>query len=102
MDLIMYLFGGISVLVTLVMAFMAGGEYGFVLGFLLSLLLGLMGSSVFFALGKTISNQAAILLLLHKDNYQRKNVPEDLKTCSKCGLAYEVSRRSCPHCGYKA
>lgn len=80
----------------------AGLFSGSFLGFIVYAAGGFTSAIIFFALGKLLDNQQTILsVLLHQEEYQRKHLMQEKKTCSRCNKEYDIDFSSCPHCGFR-
>ena len=89
--------GGVVILIGLIAGFVSGSF----IGFLLSLLGGVLSAMIFFALAILIENQDLILTKLHQEEKHTAKHFKKNKTCSKCEHVYDSIMNSCPRCGTK-
>lgn len=95
---ILYIIGGIIIIISIIGGFMSGSF----LGFLLAVASGGITAIIFFALAKIIENQENIIYKLDKQEENiRKSLVQEKVVCPKCNYEHASDYSSCPHCGYR-
>ncbi len=98
MPLVLYVIGAIALIIAIIVGFIQGTFWGFIVSVSggISLLL------IFFALAKILDNQDRILFKIASQyEIYKKYFKQPKVICPNCHNEHESDYSSCPHCGYR-
>ncbi|MBH1939673.1 hypothetical protein I5677_02045 [Mobilitalea sibirica] len=98
MIILLYITGAIAFVISIIIGFITGSFWGFVL----SVTGGVASAILFFALAFILEKQENVLSILEKqEEADRKIINQEKMVCTKCNYKYAMDYTSCPHCGNK-